>query len=258
MWAMKLIYLVSALALLGLSAAAQDKSAATILSATSVQVDGQPIRGKVLEMDGKYYVAVEDLAQSLRGTIGYGDGQISLTLPSLSSSTVAPTPQPPAAPPRAPAVTPQPPALTPTPVGTGSIKGTLTYFFSFHDGNKPDIGSKVWLVAGRAQIPADQTFVATSTSVGTTANPQQYSAMQYALTNDAGSFELRDVPAGEYTLILQSAHTKGALKEKTSLFGRANGRTLRDSDGRIEFLTVSVKANETVDASKDFGPDLGR
>lgn len=255
---MKRIYFVSALALLALSAAAQDKGAATALSATSVQVNGQPIRGKVLEMDGKHYVAVEDLAQTMHGAIAYGDGQISVMLPLLSSSAVAPVPQPPAAAPSPKAVAPQPAAVIQPHAGTGGIKGTLTYFFSFHDGNKPDNGSKVWLVAGRAEIPADQNFVATSASLGTTANPQQYSVIQYAAANDAGGFELRDVPPGEYTLVLQSAHTKGALKEKTSLFGRGNGRTLRDSNGRVEFLNVRVKAGETADASKDFGPDLDR
>jgi hypothetical protein len=65
-----------------------------------------------------------------------------------------------------------------------------------------------------------------------------------------------DVPTGRYTLIIQSAHTKGTLNEKKQFFGRGDGRTPRDSNGRVEFLNVLIKAGETVDASKDFGPNI--
>ncbi len=80
---MRSAYFVFALTLLTLPAAAQNKKNAPAQSSTSVQINGQPVRGKVLEIDGKHFVAVEDLAQSLRGTIAYGDGQIALTLPEL-------------------------------------------------------------------------------------------------------------------------------------------------------------------------------
>jgi len=66
---MRITYLAFALALLILSAPAQDKKDAAPQSSTSVLINGQPIKGKVLEIDGKQLVAVEDLAQSLRGTI---------------------------------------------------------------------------------------------------------------------------------------------------------------------------------------------
>src|ERR1035437_1210452 len=82
---MRFTYFAFALALLTLSATAQDKKDAAPQSSTSVLINGQPIKGKVLEIDGKHYVAVEDLAQSIRGTISYGDGQVALTLSQLSS-----------------------------------------------------------------------------------------------------------------------------------------------------------------------------
>lgn len=240
---MKITYFAFALALLALSATAQDKKDAAPQSSTSVLINGQPIKGKVLEIDGKHFVAVEDIAQSLRGTISYGDGQIALTLSQLPSTTA----QPPSS--QLPSVTAQPPE-------TGRIKGTLTYFFDFHVGNKPDTGSKLWLVKGRVEIPADQHFVGTSTALGTSANPEQYNAIKYSITDENGNFELLDIPPGEYTLIMQSAHTKGTLKEKRDFFGRGNGRTTRDSTGRVEFLNLLIKAGETVDASKDFGPNI--
>jgi hypothetical protein len=228
-----------ALVLSTLSARAQDKKDVTPQSSTSLLVNGQPIKGKVLEIDGKHFVAVEDLAQSLRGTIGYGDGQITLTLSQLPSTTA----QPPSS---------ELPSMTAQPPETGRIKGTLTYFFDFHIGNKPDAGSKVWLVKDRVEIPADQNFVGTSTALGTSGN----NAIEYSIADANGNFELLAIPPGQYTLIMQSAHTKGTLKEKRDFFGRGNGRNPRDSNGRVEFLNLLIKAGETVDASNDFGPTI--
>ncbi|MBZ5660485.1 MAG: hypothetical protein LAO08_08770 [Acidobacteriia bacterium] len=259
---MRFATFVFVLALLSLSVSAQNKKNAPAQSSTSVLINGQPIKGKVLEVDGRHFVAVEDLAQSLRGTIAYGDGQIALTLPELPAVTAqAAPPQLPSASSQLPSTRVQPPSsqvplVSAQPSGIGRIKGTITYFVDFHTGNKPDVGTKVWLVNGRVEIPADQTFVGTGTSVGTSANPERYPAIQYSIADENGNFEMRDVPAGEYTLIMQSAHTVGALNEKRNFFGRGNGHTLRDSKGRVEFLNVQVKPGGTVEASKDFGPNI--
>ena len=276
---MRFKYLVFALALMTVSAAAQEKKDAAPPSSTSVLINGQQIKGKVLEIDGKHFVAVEDLAQSLRGTISYGDGQIALTLSQFSSVTTQPPqsqPQPVSTQPTTsqpqPVTTQPPPSLAPTmptqptssqlpPVNagtaeTGRVKGTLTYFFSFQVEAKPDAGSKVWLVKGRVEIPADQNFVATSTSLGTSGNPEQYNALKYSIADENGNFELPEIPPGEYTLIMQSAHTKGTLKEKTHIFGKGNSRNPRDSNGRVESLHLLIKPGEIADASKDFGPNI--
>ena len=252
---MRFIYFAFALALLTLSATAQVKKDADPQSSTSVLINGQPIKGRVLEIDGKHFVAVEDLAQSLKGTITYGDGRIALTLSPLPS-VAAPAPSSPLPSAAAPAPSSPFPSMTAQAPETGRIKGTLTYFLNFHVGNKPDTGSKVWLVKGRVEIPADQNFVGTSTALGTSGNPEQYNAIKYSITDGNGNFELLDIPPGQYTLIMQSAHTKGSLKEKRNYFGRGNGHNPRDNNGRVEFLNLLIKAGETVDASKDFGPDI--
>jgi hypothetical protein len=252
---MRFLFLAFALVLLPLSATAQDRKDAARQSSTSVLINGQPIKGKVLEIDGTHYVAVEDLAQTLRGTISYGDGQIALTLSPLSSMTA----QPPLSPPASVIVQPpssQLPSMAAQPPESGRIRGTLTYFYSAQIGNKPDTGSKVWLVKGRVEIPSGQNFVGSSTALGTSGNPEQFNAIKYSVTDDNGTFELLDIPPGEYTLIMQSAHTKGTLKEKSNFFGRGNGRTPRDSSGRVEFLDVLIKPGETADGSKDFGPNI--
>lgn len=264
---MRFTYFALALALLSVSARAQNKKQTATQTSTSVVINGQPIQGKVLEADGKHFVAVEDMAQSLRGTIAYGDGQIALTFSQLPSVTAQPpstqvpstsAPPPPAPHPTAaaPAPSSEPPSITAPPVETGRVKGTLTYFFDFHVGARPDNGSKVWLVKGRVEIPADQNFVASDTALGPSANPEQYKAIKYSTTDENGNFELIDIPPGQYTLIMQSAHTKGTLREKTHLFGKGNDRNPRDSNGRVEILNVQIKAGQTVEASKDFGPNI--
>lgn len=276
---MRFAWFAFALTLLTVSAAAQDKKDAAPQSSTSVLINGQLLKGKVLDIDGKHFVAIEDLAQSVRGTISYGEGQIALTLsqpPSMPSqppssqlpSTPAqvPSPQPTSIPtqsssPQVPLTPPQPPSsqlqtMTAQPPETGRIKGTLTYLFSFHIGTKPDTGSKVWLVKGRVEIPANQNFAGNSGALGTSANPEQYAAIKYAITNENGNFEMPDIPPGEYTLIMQSAHTKWTLRERNHLFGTGNSHSPRDSDGRVESLSLQIKAGETFDASKDFGPNL--
>jgi hypothetical protein len=78
------------------------------------------------------------------------------------------------------------------------------------------------------------------------------------MADDKGNFEFLDVPAGEYTLILQSAHTKWTLNDKRDFFGRGNGHNPRDSSGRVIFLSVTVKQGDIAEASKDFGPDMDK
>jgi hypothetical protein len=254
---MRFIYLAFALALLTFSVAAQDKKDGASQTSTSVVVNGQVIKGKVLESDGKHFVAIEDLAQSLHGTIAYGDGQMALTLPQSSSLAAKPaSSQHSTAAQQGPSSTLPP--VTAEPVETGRVKGNLTYFFDFHTGNKPDSGSKVWLVKGHIELPADQNFVASSTALGTNANPEQYSAIKYSVADENGNFELPDIPAGVYTLVLKSNHTKWTLKEKRDFFGRGNGHNARDSAGRVESFPLVVKAGDTVDASKDFGPNIDK
>jgi hypothetical protein len=245
-----------ALGLLSMPAAAQDRKDTPSPSSTSVVINGQPMKGKVLELDGKHYVAVEDMAQTLHGTIAYSDGQVALSLPQISSAAAkaAPAQHPSAAAATAPPPPPSP--VTAQPMKNGAVKGTLTYFFDFHTGSKADAGSKVWLVKGHIEIPANQNFAGSSSALGSSSNPEQYSAAKYAVADESGKFELLDIPPGEYTLVLQSAHTKWTLNEKRDFFGRGNGHSPRDSDGRVESLKVVVKEGETSDASKDFGPNI--
>jgi hypothetical protein len=150
------------------------------------------------------------------------------------------------------------PPITAQPLETGRVKGTLTYFFDFHTGNRADSGAKVWLIKGHAEIPANQTFVASSAALGSAENPDRYSVFKYSVADENGNFELLDIPAGEYTLVLQSAHTKWTLNDKRDFFGRGNGHSPRDANGRVDAISLTVKPGDTANGSKDFGPDIDK
>jgi hypothetical protein len=189
-------------------------------------VNGRYVKAKVLDMEGKHFVAVEDLAQGLGGTVGYSDGQITLTFSQ-----------------------PSPPNSSRS--ESGRVKGTLTYFFNRNYGNKPDTGSEVWLIEGHADIP-DNEFWAVLNDMLFVGSANANSAARSRLKNTTGghkiakhtiadgngNFDLLDVPTGHYTLILKSNHTKGL--------------TLRDARGKVRSRDVQVKAGETLDASMDF------
>jgi hypothetical protein len=101
---MRFTCFVFALALFTLSGSAQDEKDAARQSSISVMINGQAIKGKVLEIDGKHFVAVEDLAQSLQGTISYGEGRIALSFSQMKPTTAQPVS------PRVPSTEAQPPS----------------------------------------------------------------------------------------------------------------------------------------------------
>lgn len=244
-------------ALLIISVAAYGQQVAALLT-----VNGHEIKGKVLEIDGKHFVAIEDLAQSLGGTVSYSGG-IALTLPQSSSAQSRQT-------------------------ESGRIKGTLTYFFNANDGNKPDTGSQVWLVKGHIDIPSDWFFgggendVLTYKELVAGSPGYKYEVLKHTVADGNGNFELPDVPVGEYTLVIQSKHTRNsfspplppmsenekkeyvaALKADRSEEGSLKymgyftgvSYSKRDRNGRLNVRDVSVKASQTADASVDFGGD---
>jgi len=129
---MRFFYFVFAMCIFCTATAAQGKKDGASQPAPSVLVNGQLIKGKVLEIDGKHFVAVEDLAQSLHGTIAYGDGQILLTIsklqePAAQLAASAQAPAPISQTPPAPA-----PTVTARPLETGSVDIAVSIYL-FHE-----------------------------------------------------------------------------------------------------------------------------
>jgi len=179
-------------------------------------VNGQPIKANVLVIDGKHFVAIEDLAQGLAGSISYGSETLTLTFPVTASQDAK--------------------------HDAGRIKGTLTYFFNSNYGSKPDTGIRVWLLNGHLDIANGQMFFVGNDQllVGSTSQKlQMYAVVKKSTADGNGNFELFDVPPGSYVLIVQSSHAKGS--------------GMRDIDGKVRVQQIEIRAGETVDGSWDFG-----
>jgi hypothetical protein len=187
-------------------------------------VNGRPIEGTILAIDGKYYVSIDDLAQSLAGSIGYSDEKITLTIP--TSPSIGGTP------------------LTSQQHDAGGIKGTLT--FNSNVGSRPDTGTEIWLVEGDVSVPADQLFSGYGDHVQI--GKANYNIVKHTIADGNGTFVITDVPVGQYTLIMQSKHTNGAIALRPSEM-----ITQRDAAGRVVSRALQVKAGETLDESLDFG-----
>jgi hypothetical protein len=207
--------------------------------AARLTVNGHEVKGKVLEIDGKHFVSVEDLAQSLGGAIAYNSDQIALTIPQAQSAKASPIGKPASA------------------IQTGRMKGTLTHFISIEAGSKPESGDQIWLIPGHAEIPETWHFDADLDTVTTYEHnvgdkiigagtitsvppPTKYHAIKHTIADGNGNFEIPDIPVGGYTLIIQST--------RVDRFGLMHV-DMRDRDGWLVVLGFTVHAGETVDAS---------
>ncbi|MBI2263324.1 hypothetical protein HYU72_01640 [Candidatus Berkelbacteria bacterium] len=173
-----------------------------------------------------------------------------------SPSTPSPFPATDSSSPPIPAVAPsappslQPTTITPSPFPetvqkTGTIKGTLVYFFNRNYGDKPDSGSAIWLIKGEVEeVPENYVFVGGISGIYyTTVSPGEKSfkidVFKHTIADGNGNYEFRDVPEGTYTLVLESSHT--------------NDSNQRDVYRKHMWLSKTVRAGETADGSWDFG-----
>jgi hypothetical protein len=127
---------------------------------------------------------------------------------------------------------------------TGRVKGVLTYYFNTNYGNKPDVGALVALIQGYVQIPQDEFVIMLQFFNQLNIGSQEYKNVKYTVADGNGNFEIDDIDAGEYTLVIQSRHVHGS----------SGGRVLKkDAGDRVESRSIKVQPGQTVDASYDFG-----
>jgi hypothetical protein len=74
-----------------------------------------------------------------------------------------------------------------------------------------------------------------------------YCSVAHTIADGNGVFDLSEVLTGDYTLIIQSSHTKGAPGS-----GTAAG-TMRDVGGRVVTFPIALGLGQTLDKSWDFG-----
>lgn len=134
--------------------------------------------------------------------------------------------------------------------GSGSIRGTLTYYFNSNFGDKPDSGSKVYILAGaQHECPNTLFFFGSSSEVRWVkpSNGAQDSSTilyrmpvtAYTIADGNGNFSIDKLSVGAYTVVLESAHT--------------NGFTLRDISKSHVWKWIQVSDGCIVDVSHDFG-----
>jgi len=191
----------------------------------------------VLFNNGRYYVAIDDLAKALNATTTTttkpGQGTTINLL--LSKSAIA--------------------------EDVGTIKGVITYYFNFNFGNKPDVGASVTLIEGEVKIPATHQFLGGSGKAYITDVPAvkaaidqgndpkkgvekfitSYKVIQHATANGDGSYEMNDVPVGRYSVVIQSAH-------------REDDKNRRDMVGLVHVNIIDVRGGQVEDASYNFYP----
>jgi hypothetical protein len=119
----------------------------------------------------------------------------------------------------------------------GTVRGTLV----FGSGGQPDAGSDIWIFAGKTQFPPDcaifpSTFELTIGECAT--RNRSVAFLKHTRADGHGSFEVRDLPVGEYTLVFRSAHVGGTDR--------------RNVGNKFSVSSFSIKGGETVDASSKF------
>jgi hypothetical protein len=119
----------------------------------------------------------------------------------------------------------------------GTIRGTLV----FGSAARLDAGSDVWIFAGQIELPLDcAVFPSTfELTIGDCATRNRSMAfLKHAQADGRGHFAVNDLPIGDYTLVLRSAHVGGTDK--------------RDVGNKFVVSWFSIKGGETIDASTKF------
>lgn len=135
-------------------------------------------------------------------------------------------------------------------LGSGSIRGTLTYYFNRNFGDKPDTGSKVYVLKGTVrECPTNLWFYGSPSEVkwvqpnygsqGPSNVLYRMRVSAYSIADGNGNFFIERLPVGDYTVVLESAHT--------------NGPTHRDISNSFVWKWGQVTDDSTVDVSHDFG-----
>jgi hypothetical protein len=187
--------------------------------AAKLFLNGQAASTEVKMIDGRYYAPVDDLAKALGATT-------TITLkPGAGAEIALALPQSPKAPDKQ----------------TGGIGGVITYYFNANFGDKPDTGAKVLLVQGEVMIPKTS-FLEVDTVIKPGENgakeETKLKVVAEGTADGSGRYELKDVPAGQYTLIITSSHRREA--------------SLRDVIGQVICLPVLIKAGTTQNRSWNF------
>lgn len=188
-----------------------DPNATPALTSKTVILNGKVVPARILLDRGEYFISLDEFLRALGASSVVTNDTVVITSRTESPVQAANT--------------------------AGRIKGTLTYFFNANYGDKPDVGSKIYLLSAHV-CPELGGFVTALADV-IFVNGTELKPTKYTVADGNGSFELTDVEPGEYTLMQVSNHAKAVNQ--------------RDIEGKVQCGLVQVSPGETKDESHDFG-----
>ena len=189
-------------------------------------INGKKISSRVLVTNNVKYVAIEDLANGLNGSVTYKGNEILVNLPILQKVSIGEN------------------SINSVSTRPGTVKGILTYnTFNSNDANRPDVGAKIYLVEGFiAEIPEQASISNTNNilNVGSsTSGWKEYRLINQTTADESGSYGIENVPPGKYSLVVQSSHAKAL--------------NIRDSSGKVQTKNIFVESGKTADGVFNFG-----
>lgn len=140
----------------------------------------------------------------------------------------------------------------------GSIKGNITWQYNRYIGTKADTGAKIALIPTNLSNKSENSFFALLLQQ----NPQGKDGIYTAKADGYGTYEIQDVPAGEYYLLISSNNTRSDMKIYTfdeerlkKLFSEKDWNKLKMplKLNKYELKAIKIEENKTIIQSYDFG-----
>ncbi|UKK97563.1 hypothetical protein [Brevibacillus brevis] len=147
------------------------------------------------------------------------------------------------------------------PTQMGSLKGTITWQYNDFVGTKPDVNARILLISkgyDKNTLTDDEESIF---AIGTV--PKKNVGLFAAKANGYGNYEVGNLPAGEYHILVVSAQTTRNINEPIDeYFTSILKPYIRNWDSfvrisllhlKYELSTITIEEGQTLDFSHDFG-----
>ncbi|MBX3282458.1 MAG: hypothetical protein KF756_08280 [Acidobacteria bacterium] len=187
-------------------------------SEPALVVNGMPVDNGVRTIGGRTYVDLDAIAKSLNIVVKKSTGVIVLDSGCTSGATSS--------------------------VVATSVSGSLSYYFNRNYGNKPDVGSKVYLIQSNDKPlfqGTDTIFVVGDKLIVTRTKEDrsEFKVLYSTAADGNGRYEFKGIEPGSYWLLAVSAHANGESNSQIL------GKTLTKS--------IDINRGQSLDVSYDFG-----
>jgi hypothetical protein len=126
-----------------------------------------------------------------------------------------------------------------------TVTGTITYYFNKNYGNKPDVGSKVFLLSGiHPNVIIDR-----NKDLHFAITIRKTNVVKETSVDGNGNFRIERVAPGQYTVLVISNHTRFPATDGQRPTGYGEMSIL----GGCYQKSITLNAGDTVDCSNDFG-----